>query len=265
MPAPQLIVIPGSKPTLDADGQVITMDFDQPLAEDPANKIPLEIQAGGRYLAIQTQGTGQPFNPNRYTVVLRGPVFTGEGVYLSNAQAGVGSLRDANDNTPVAYMETVPVFNPSQIADPSIPPFDNRYADEDDFVLMYGSKLAIEWTNLNPNQLTVDSARLQAALADAQDEVDRRLLNSVYAVPLTGMSTADARFARDLSCKLALCWLYDHRPGVGVNKEGRSTQGDLIRKDVLRRIGNVINSQFVLSADRRITTPGVSPHIAAPR
>jgi hypothetical protein len=158
------------------------------------------------------------------------------------------------DNNPTSPFTLTQIANYSEIT----PKGEFRYATSDDFISDWGSKFAVEWTNLNPSSTIVDLVRLNSAIWWAQDEVDRRLFHSVYAVPLEEMSDGDARLIRDLTNKLALVWLYDHRPGKAVDNEGRPVNVSTpVRKEVDRIFRQITSNQTSLSAKRRVNRPSV--------
>lgn len=133
-----------------------------------------------------------------------------------------------------------------------------RYTTRASMQIDWGAKLLIEWTNLNQNQTVIDYARLDAAIFWAQDEVDRRLFHSVYATPLAAMSDGDARLIGDLTNRLAVVWLYDHRPGKVVDNEGRPVNlSTSIRKGIDLIFRQIASGQTALTATRRVNRPSV--------
>jgi phage gp36-like protein len=261
MPAPILSVVAAATPFTDFSGLHVWLDFSENVNLDPSDppvvRVYVRVANTLRQLAVLSYHLE---TPRRVDVRLGTAAFTSE--YVTLTMDDPGSLRSAADDTLANAFEDVVVLNQSTVPYPVLTT-DYRYATPDDVVLYFGQKVVIEWSNLNPRQESVDAARLRLAVLDAQDELERRLTNSVYAVPLVNLSNTDALFLRDLVVKLAMVWLYDHRPGIATDDKGKPKNlGQVIRKDVDRKIVNVIAQQYVLaSATRRQNTPIISGHV----
>lgn len=161
-------------------------------------------------------------------------------------------ILDVDNNSSDAF--DFQIANNSQLIVNTDYRYTTRAAMEND----WGTKLLVEWTNLQSSQTTIDYARLDTAIFSAQDEVDRRLFHSVYATPLTGLTNGDANLIRDLTNRLAIVWLYDHRPGKAVDQEGRPVNlSTPIRKEVDRVFRQIISNQTAISAVRRVNHPSV--------
>ncbi len=82
------------------------------------------------------------------------------------------------------------------------------YCERTDIEALFGRKNTAAWADLDGNEnTTAIAARITAAIAYADGEIDDTLRHGPYAVPLTGTHTS----ITDAAARLAGVWLYESR------------------------------------------------------
>ncbi len=119
------------------------------------------------------------------------------------------------------------------------------YSELADINNVYGSYNVIEWSDLNGTS-TLDSTRIAAAIAWADETINSRLRSSVYAVPLPSGNVK----VTDWSATLAGWWLYRSR---GLRDSAELDKLRALRADVLEELSDV--SAGVLELDAPMSAP----------
>ena len=117
------------------------------------------------------------------------------------------------------------------------------YAIRTDVEAVFGVENAEKWADLENDQVAADiTARIAAALAFAEDEIDNRLRGGPYVVPLT---TPVERIIVDVAAKLAGVWLYESRGVADFDPETGRPQHKLHwhKKDASRKLDDLLSGR----------------------
>lgn len=91
---------------------------------------------------------------------------------------------------------------------------------------IFGVANVIKWSQLDPDLIVADAARIARAIAVADAEIDDAFRDTKYAVPLTGTSGSLPVTVVDWGAKLAGIWLYQSR-GQSDTSEEADKYGDM--------------------------------------
>ena len=85
---------------------------------------------------------------------------------------------------------------------------------------MFGAANLIEWADLdNDGSDATILTRINAAIAYADSEIDSRLLNSMYSLPIANKAGDTPAVIEDVSNRLAAVWLYETRGVMELDTE----------------------------------------------
>lgn len=85
-----------------------------------------------------------------------------------------------------------------------------RYISQSDVETRWGAENVRTWSNLDNDSETTDTARVAAAIAWAEEQVESRFVGSRYVVPLVGLAGTPATLT-NWCATLAGIWLYRGR------------------------------------------------------
>lgn len=94
------------------------------------------------------------------------------------------------------------------------------YITQSDIESVFGVDNVAQWSNLENESTTVDTARVASAIANAEAEINDRFRNSEYVVPLTG---AGMYPVIGWAAALAGAWLFKSRLMRGNSNENAQT------------------------------------------
>lgn len=127
------------------------------------------------------------------------------------------------------------------------------YIAQSDIEAIFGATNVAKWADMDNNaNAGAIAARIAAAIAYAEDEIDLRLRGHAYIVPISGTSGSTPRSIVDAAARLAGVWLYESRGMADDNVEiGRH------REQVDRLVNRIIAGQVRLDAVRSADHPDV--------
>ena len=85
------------------------------------------------------------------------------------------------------------------------------YATQSDIENRFGVDNVAQWSNLENESTTTDTARIAEAIAFADQEIDDRFIDSAYVVPLSASGTNGLRPVTGWAAALAGAWLFQSR------------------------------------------------------
>lgn len=135
-----------------------------------------------------------------------------------------------------------------------------RYISQTDIENVYGQTNVAIWSNLDGSSTSADATRIAAAIAYAEDHVDDRFRQSIYAVPIAGSSGSVPTKVKDWCAKLAGEWLYRGRPS---SADG---DGDSWSARLAKTIADVdVEISFYLASSRKLDAVTRANVYTAPR
>lgn len=105
------------------------------------------------------------------------------------------------------------------------------YITQTDIESLVGVTNVAVWSNLDNDDTSADTSRIDAAIEYGEDYVESRMRQK-FAIPLTALSGSFPASLKDLIVKMAAWWLYSSR---GIKGGGSDEAGDRIsawRKEV---------------------------------
>lgn len=135
-----------------------------------------------------------------------------------------------------------------------------NYITQSDIEDVFGQDNVITWSNLDNTTDTVNSTRVSAAIAYAEEHVDNRFRGGPYTIPFVGTSGSTPEEVVNWCATLAGVWLYSTR---GVDEdEGREgprieNKAAKVEKDITRFLAGTRRLPAQLS-ETRPTAPIVT-------
>lgn len=120
-----------------------------------------------------------------------------------------------------------------------------QYAEQSDIENVFGEANVAKWSQLDPDETTADTDRIEVGLVTAAAAIDDRFREGRYAVPLVGTSGSTPAVVRDWCAKLAGAWLYSSR---------LSRDGDNPETDRVAALAASVHAEidFYLAGQRRL-------------
>lgn len=137
------------------------------------------------------------------------------------------------------------------------------YCTQSDIEARFGANNVAKWSQVDQDSTSTNTARIAAAIAEADALIDSRLRGSRYALPLSGPDLAYV--VKSWSVRIAAAWLYDSRgltdtvDGITEGGEGGSMSGH--RRAALAEISNVRKGVAVLDLTVSTTPVAAAPFV----
>lgn len=125
------------------------------------------------------------------------------------------------------------------------------YINQADIETRFGTLLVAQWANFNPstNPGTASPTRIAAAIASAEGQVNARLRNGPYTIPVSGTDGTIPIDIVDVAAELAGCWLFVTN-NLHQTKEAQATM-KLRYEAALKRLLDIRTGVMPLDAVRQ--------------
>lgn len=134
------------------------------------------------------------------------------------------------------------------------------YSTQADIETFFGTTNVAMWSQVDQTSTAANTARIAAAIAHADAEIDSRMRGGRYAVPLAGGDTS--YIVKSWSFRLAGVWLYESRGLRDATDDGRDANRIAFhRKDVLQEIAEVMLGARQLDLGISMTPGAMSPSV----
>jgi len=123
------------------------------------------------------------------------------------------------------------------------------YATRSDLNEVFGKPNVDKWADLDNDGVSATiTARITKALAVADDEVNNRLRNGLYALPIVLSEGGTPVVIVDAAAKIAGCWLYTSR-GLADTGDGEKSNPEKLRDEARDALAEIRGGNLILDAE----------------